>query len=135
MRSGKVQIDVALPADIKAQVMRALKLGDLKTDALPMRWVKGDTPAHEDRGTEAFQTTHLVYLDDSEGSLVVGDTLLPIKRGSLVTFPEGTRHATTNTGSTPRLLIGPMSERAQAVGSSISRPGGTTIYFRQTTDL
>ena len=100
--------------------------------SVPMRWVKGDTHSHTDRGATPFSETHLVYLTDSPGELLLDGTPHPIRKGKHYTFSEGIPHETTGTGSEPRLLLGPMSEQGQPVGASgIYAPGGTTVYLRQ----
>ena len=99
---------------------------------IPMRWIVGDTPAHEDHGAGSFSNTYLVYLTSSLGNLVVDGVTYPIQRGYGYVFSEGLSHETVGT-TTPRLLLGPMSETGFAVGASgIYLPGGTTVYLRQT---
>ena len=83
---------------------------------VPLRWIRGDTPVHVDSGARPFERTHLVYLTDSDGEFHLGDESHPIRGGDAFVFPKGTRHGTTGTGSTPRLLLGPMSEAADPVG-------------------
>ena len=102
---------------------------DLKNiKSLPMRWIKGDTKPHMDRDLSgsAFTRTHLVYLTNSTGSLIVENSSYPITQGSGYAFDEGLHHETTGTGITPRLLLGPMSEHLNAVGAIAS-----TVYVRQ----
>ncbi len=102
--------------------------------SVPLRWIKGDTPAHMDRGTAPFSETRLVYLTDSPGNLLLDAIPYPIRKGYSYTFSEGTPHETMGTGSEPRLLLGPMSEQGIPVGASgIYAPGGTTVYLRQQT--
>lgn len=86
---------------------------------VPMRWIKGDTPAHVDSGPSVFENTYLVYLTDSPGELVLDDTAHPITANTAFVFNEGVRHETRGTGTEPRLLLGPMNEFGQAVGASI----------------
>ena len=100
--------------------------------ALPLRWVKGDTRPHTDHGLRPFTTTHLTYLTDSPGELLLDGISHPLRKGAHYTFSEGTPHETRGTGSEPRLLLGPMSEQGFPVGASgIYAPGGTTVYLRQ----
>lgn len=130
--SGSVSLSVPLPASIKDALRKNLSLDLFGLSTIPMRWIKGDTSAHKDSGAGAFQNTYLVYLTDSQGELIVDGASYKITQGTGYVFPEGLSHETLNTGSEPRLLLGPMSETGFAVGSGIYRPGGTTIYFRQT---
>lgn len=129
---GSEYFTIDIPSDIQERLKLVFNLNLTK---VPMRWIKGDTPPHIDKGVEDFENTYLIYLTDSTGSLVLDDKIYPITQNTGYIFPEGLSHETKDTGNLPRLLLGPMSEKGFAVGSSISRPGGTTIYFRQTTDL
>lgn len=94
-----------------------LPLGlDVSTSDIPMRWIQGDTAPHVDSGPSAFENTYLVYLTDSPGEFVLGDTTHPITANTAFVFNEGIKHETRGTGTEPRLLLGPMNEFAQAVG-------------------
>jgi hypothetical protein len=94
-----------------------LPLGlDVSTSNVPMRWIQGDTAPHVDSGPSAFENTYLVYLTDSPGEFVLGDTTHPITANTAFVFNEGIKHETRGTGTEPRLLLGPMNEFAQAVG-------------------
>ena len=96
--------------------------------SIPMRWIVGDTPQHADAGASPFQFTHLVYLNDSPGDLIVEGQSYPIKANTGVVFQEGLRHETLGTGNVPRLLVGPMNELAESVGRS------TILYFLNESD-
>jgi hypothetical protein len=84
-----------------------------------MRWIKGDTLPHIDRGESQFTKTHLVYLTSSSGSLVIDGQAYPIHAGDAHIFSEGLEHFTINTGTTERLLLGPMSETGFGVGAAV----------------
>lgn len=131
--SASVYFTIAMTETIKTILKESFNLElpqAIKT--IPMRWIKGDVAPHIDVGAAKFDTTHLLYLTDSPGELVLGGTSYPITKGSAHVFPESVRHETINTGSEPRLLLGPMSEEGFAVGGSvISGIGGTTVYIRQ----
>lgn len=116
--SRTVSFTMDLPADVKASLHESLGL-DLP-DHVPMRWIQGDTPSHVDSGARPFERTHLVYLTDSDGEFHVGDEVHPICRGDSFVFQKGTRHGTTGTGNIPRLMLGPMSEAADPVGSPVT---------------
>ena len=88
---------------------------------VPMKWIHGDTAAHIDTGAPHTKT-FLVYLNDSTGSLIIGDDSYSIKTNTAFVFDEGLLHKTVGAG--PRLLLGPMSERAEPVGGTI----GLTYY-------
>ena len=133
---GSVYFTIAMTETIKTILKESFGL-ELPATAttVPMRWIKGDIKPHIDVGAANFDTTHLMYLTDSPGELVVGGTSYPITKGSAHVFPESVRHETINTGSEPRLLLGPMSEEGFAVGlpppTDIDGSGGTTVYIHQ----
>jgi hypothetical protein len=92
-----------------------------------MRWIKGDTAPHVDVGRSYFENTYLVYINNSPGQFVIDDVSYPISANTGYIFNEGVTHKTMNTGVEPRLLLGPMNELAQAVGSPLT-------YFPTETD-
>ena len=124
---------VPLISEIRSELFEVMGL-QLSSDmaSIPMRWIAGDTPAHEDRGASSFSNTYLVYLTSSFGSFIIDGVAYPIQRGYGYVFSEGLTHETVGTLAEPRLLLGPMSDMGFAVGGpQISRPGGTTVYIRQ----
>jgi hypothetical protein len=130
------QFTVPLTPAIRSELFARMGLQLSHITTIPMRWVKGDTPAHHDTGISGFTHTHLVYLTDSAGDLAVDGVMYPIRRGYGYIFSEGVSHETVGTDADPepRLLLGPMSETGFAVGvipTGISFPGGTTVYIRQ----
>jgi hypothetical protein len=134
--SASEKFTVPLTPAIRSELFAGMGLQLSHITTIPMRWVKGDTPAHHDTGISGFTHTHLVYLTDSAGDLAVDGVMYPIRRGYGYIFSEGTSHETvgTDADSEPRLLLGPMSETGFAVGAiptGISLPGGTTVYIRQ----
>ena len=122
--TGSVYFTVGMTETIKSILKESFGL-ELPSTTIPMRWIKGDTKGHIDVGAATFDTTHLLYLTNSPGELVVGGTSYPITKGSAHVFPESVRHETINTGSEPRLLLGPMSEEGFAVGIPIPTPTPT----------
>jgi len=116
--STTVSFTMDLPAEIHTTLQESLGL-DLP-EQVPMRWIQGDTPSHADFARSSFERTHLVYLTDSEGEFHLGEESFPIYKGESFVFPQGTLHGTTHTGTTPRLMIGPMSEHADPVGSPVT---------------
>lgn len=112
--STQVYFTAKLPESVQHSLQEAWGIS-VGSD-VPMRWIQGDTPAHEDSGRSAFFKTHLVYLTDSDGEFIIGDATYPITKGAAFTFQHGVRHETRGTGLEPRLLIGPMSEQGFAVG-------------------
>jgi len=113
---SNVRFTCPLSDEIKAVIHTTLGLDLSNVAEVPMRWVQGDTAAHRDVSQGTFETTYLVYVSSSEGEFVLGDQSYPIVQGAGIRFNEGIPHHTANTGSEPRLLIGPMNERGQSVG-------------------
>ena len=128
--SDKVQFTIALTDGIRTALQTRFGLDLSSVSEIPMRWIKGDTEAHVDRGSRSFENTYLVYLQDSEGEFVLGTDSYPITANTGFIFSEGTMHKTLNTGLTPRLLIGPMNEFAGPVGGGYA----TIIYYANLTD-
>ena len=85
---------------------------------VPMRWIKGDTQLHTDKGEKQFSKTHLIYLTDSVGKLIIDGQVHPIAAGDAHIFSEGLVHGTVNTGNMARLMMGPMSDTGFGVGFS-----------------
>jgi hypothetical protein len=85
-----------------------------------MRWVKGDTAPHIDKGERTFTTTYLIYLNDSRGSFVINGESFNILKGDGFKFNEGLSHETIGTENDERLLIGPMSEFGFPVGTALT---------------
>jgi len=121
--SGKIYFSVNLTDSIRNALVSRFGLMLSNITTIPMRWIKGDTAPHVDVGQSNFERTYLVYLNSSPGELVVDNTDYPIHENTGYTFNEGLSHTTRNTGTDPRLMIGPMSEQAFAVGFS-----GITYY-------
>lgn len=125
--SGSVYFEVPLLPVLQQKIM---DIFGLQLTKVPMRWIKGDTRPHIDKGASEFNNTHLVYLSDNPGEFVLGDAVYPIMKGQGYKFSEGLMHGTINTGNQPRLLLGPMSETGFAVGiPGIGGSGGDTIYL------
>lgn len=113
--SSVVYFHISLTPTIRNALLEKLGL-NLPGSEIPMRWIKGDTVPHVDKGASEFENTYLVYLNDSPGDFVVGTDIYSITANSGYIFNEGLEHKTQNTGSVPRLLLGPMNEFAQPVG-------------------
>jgi hypothetical protein len=111
-----VYFTITLTDSIRTALMTRFGIDLTNIQTVPMRWIKGDTALHTDTGPAKFEHTHLVYLTDSSGSLVIDGAEYPIQANTGYVFEEGHSHATYNTGSAPRLLLGPMSNQAFAVG-------------------
>jgi len=119
LRSDRDQVYFTIPV---TETIRSalLPLGlEISAPQIPMRWIKGDIAPHVDTGPSEFKNTYLAYLTDSPGELVLGDTSYPIEANTGFSFSEGILHETRGTGTVPRLLLGPMNELAQSVGTAV----------------
>ena len=119
-RTGMLYLSVPATDSIRAALS---SLDILVEDSVPLRWIKGDTAPHIDSVVSSnpshFDNTFLLYLNDSPGELFVESNTYPIQTNTGVVFEEGLRHGTRDTQGVPRLLLGPMNELAQPVGSLI----------------
>jgi len=127
--SKQVYFSFQLSDSIKNSIKESLGLDLSEVSDIPMRWIRGDTGHHIDTGSAEFENTYLVYLTDSEGKLILGEESYEIQKGSGFVFSEGIYHRTINTGNEPRLLIGPMSERGFAVGTTFQTTTTTLLSF------
>jgi hypothetical protein len=125
----KVDFSIQLSDTIKNKLETGFNINLSQITSIPMRWIKGDTPEHKDRGENLFSNTYLMYLTDSIGNLIIDGQSYPITAGDAHIFNEGLEHSTINTRTSERLIIGPMSETGFRVGAS---PG--IIYFNNETD-
>ena len=120
----KVDFSIELPIEIKAKLESGFGINLQQMTSIPMRWIKGDTPQHIDRGVTDFNNTYLMYLTDNIGNLIIDAQSYPINAGDAHIFNEGLSHSTINTGDSERLIIGPMSENGFHVGDPYS-----ILYF------
>jgi len=118
--SGKVYFSVSVTEPIRDTLQSRFGLNLSVGSSIPMRWIKGDTAPHVDVGKSNFQNTYLVYLNDSPGEIIIDSESYPIQTNTGFVFNEGVSHKTQNTGSVPRLLLGPMNELAESVGVAMS---------------
>jgi hypothetical protein len=120
--SGMVYFSVAVTDSIRATLHSRFGLDLSSASSIPMRWIKGDTAPHVDVGASDFENTYLIYLNDSPGDFVVNSQAYSIQANTGFVFSEGLSHETQGTRGVARLLLGPMNEFAQPVGSQ-------TYYF------
>jgi len=118
--NGKIYFSIELNDSIRTALHSRFGVDFSSVSNIPMRWIKGDTSPHIDTGASAFENTYLVYLNDSEGEFVIGDESHMITQNTGFMFQEGISHRTLNTGSEPRLLLGPMNEFAEPVGTVVT---------------
>lgn len=125
----KVDFSIQLSDAIKNKLETGFNLDLTDVTSIPMRWIKGDTPQHADKGENHFSNTYLMYLTDSIGNLIIDQQSYPIVAGDAHIFSEGLEHSTINTGNSERLMIGPMSETGFRVGGAVD-----IIYYNNETD-
>lgn len=115
--SSRVErFNIPLTPSLRESLQTRLGLDLSSVESIPLRWAHGDTAPHIDNSASAFDKTYLVYLTDSPGELIVGSNTYSITQNTGYSFLEGLRHETLHTAMTSRLMIGPMSERAEPVG-------------------
>ena len=115
-QKNTVYFSMILTPSIRHALQTKMGLDLSHVSEIPMRWIQGDTVPHIDTGSSAFETTYLVYVNDSEGSFILGEETYPITGNTAFIFQEGITHHTLHTGVEPRLLVGPMNEFAKPVG-------------------
>lgn len=125
----EVKFSITLPDVIKTKLENSLSIDLSQVITIPMRWIKGDTLPHTDKGEKDFNNTYLIYLTDSIGDLIIDGQTYPITAGDAYIFNEGLEHSTINTGNSERLMIGPMSESGFVVGAV-----AYIIYFDNESD-
>ena len=130
-KQNVVNFTIPLSESLKIKLENILNLSTITQ--IPMRWIKGDTQKHSDKGQSDFKNTYLIYLNDSVGNLVIDDKIFPIQAGTGYIFNEGLAHETINTQNTERLMIGPMSEEGFVVGYNSFLDSSTDIYISQDT--
>jgi hypothetical protein len=125
----KVDFSIQLPDAIKDKLETGFGINLSQIASIPLRWIKGDTPPHIDKGENHFNNTYLLYLTDSIGNLIIDGQSYPIAAGNAHIFNEGLAHSTINTGDSERLMIGPMSETGFRVGAP-----SLILYYDNETD-
>jgi hypothetical protein len=116
---GTVYFSIEVTDTIRDALHERLGVDLSNVSRIPLRWIVGDTAPHIDVGPAQFENTHLVYITDSPGEFILDAAAYPIAANTAYVFNEGIRHETCNTGTVPRLLVGPMNELAQPVGGAV----------------
>ena len=119
-QSGSVYFSVPINDSIRSTLQSRFGLNLSVDSKIPMRWIKGDTSPHVDVGASTFQNTYLLYINDSPGNLVIDSQSYPIEANTGFVFNEGITHETQYTENVPRLLLGPMNELADPVGTGLA---------------
>jgi len=125
----KVDFSIQISDEIKSKLENGFNINLSEITSIPMRWIRGDTPMHTDRGKTHFSNTYLMYLTNSIGNLFIDGQSYPIAAGDAHIFSEGIEHYTINTGNDGRLMIGPLSETGFRVGAPTY-----IVYFNNETD-
>ena len=115
-----VYFTIKLTENLKTSLTSCFGLDFSNITEIPMRWIKGDTKPHIDVSSTKFQNTYLAYINNSQGEFVIDNTTYPIHANTGFKFNEGVSHLTTNTGETPRLLLGPINEFVNPVGAPLT---------------
>ena len=118
---GMVYFSVPITDLIRDTLQSRLGLNLSTYSSIPMRWIKGDTAPHVDTGRSTFKNTYLLYLNDSPGKLIIDSQSYPMEANTGFVFNEGLSHETLHTENVARLLLGPMNELAEPVGSPVTR--------------
>jgi len=118
--SGMVYFTVPITNEIQSTLQSRFGLNLSVNSQIPMRWIKGDTSPHVDIGASNFENTYLLYLNDSPGKIVIDSQSYPIHSNTGFVFNEGLSHETQYTENMPRLLLGPMNELAEPVGTALA---------------
>jgi hypothetical protein len=91
---------------------------------LPLRWFYGNTAPHVDvsqkdasRGQTYLFYVSVISASKEEPTLYVGDQTCPIRQGTFVSFEENLIHFTKHAEDTRRLILGPMNQRGECVGT------------------
>ena len=119
LQSGESSISFTLDLDktLKKKITTLFNLSCMEyINEVPMRWILGDIQSHKDIGTTKFNKSHLIYLTTNQGNFVVENNSYPITANTAFIFSEGVHHKTENTGTEPRLILGPMNEFMSQVG-------------------
>jgi len=115
-----VYFNITLTENLKTSLSSCFGLDFSNISEIPMRWIKGDTKPHIDVGSTKFQNTYLAYINNSQGEFIIDNTTYSINANTAFKFNEGVSHFTTNTGETSRLLLGPINEFVNPVGSNVT---------------
>jgi hypothetical protein len=113
--NGMMSFITPITSSIRSSLETKFGMTLTNVAVLPMRWIKGDIAPHVDIGTTPFQNTYVVYLQDCEGELLLDSASYPIVANTGFIVKEGMSNETRNTGSNPRLIVGPMNERGEPV--------------------
>jgi len=116
--SGKVSFSIPITNSIHDALESRFDLHLSRDSNIHMTWIKGDSAPHVDIGSSNFENTYLIYVNDSPGQFILDSQSYPIQSNTGFSFNEGLSHESKNTENVPRLLIGPMNEKAEPVGRS-----------------
>lgn len=116
----KQNIIITLPVEMTNKIN---DIFNINVTSVPFTLIKGDTHPHKDTGSNEFNYTHLIYLNDNIGQIIIDSVSYNITKKTGFKFSEGLIHETVNTGNDVRMLIGPMDHLGSPVGWN------TGIYY------
>jgi hypothetical protein len=113
----RIYFYLVLPENIIEKINAGFGLQLDPTMELPMRWLQGDNPKHvdKDRNNQPWPT-HLLYLTDNPGKLVMEKKEYEIKKGRGYIFAQGILHETRGTSGSPKLAL-VINERGDEITS------------------
>jgi len=98
-----VKFSITMPEHMITKLEKQLNITFTNKQEIPMRWIKGNSPVHIDKSkTHLFDTTHLIYVTDCVGNLVVNGEKYSITAGTAYIFEEGLEHETIGTEDSAR---------------------------------
>jgi hypothetical protein len=118
-KQTKQNFSITLPAD--SSILDKLAIQG-SANEVPMRWTNEEVGEHIDKSQDgaAFHMTILIYLTDDHNAVLNIDGIeYSIQKNTAFMFPPNLLHSVRHldeTTSSPRLMIGPMSEYMQSVG-------------------
>jgi hypothetical protein len=85
-RENKADFSIPLSGEVVAKLAAAFSIDLTHITSIPMRWIRGDTAPHTDKGMDHFSNTYLLYLTDSIGNLIIDGQSYPIRAGDAHIF-------------------------------------------------
>jgi hypothetical protein len=114
---------VTLTTGLKITLAKYFKIDEFRE--VPMRWVIGEIPEHQDKAKNGspFETSAVIYLsDDPNMAFTINNEFHSIERNKAFIFSHELKHKVElmsnieKTQMIPRLIMGPMNEYALSVG-------------------
>ena len=108
-------VDKSRHPGIFAKIERHVKLGDF----VPMKWIRGNSRVHVDRGIDSGEVPDFTFLVQMHGcgKMVLGGKRVDIEEGMVFKFPGNVLHGTEGCGDECRLVMA-FSEEGEGVQQS-----------------